>query len=202
MVTKCNIGLMVLEFNLGDINERVKQKSKLYLITLIILSSVFVNVSCKKDNMSILNESLKGSWSIDTLIIDIPSNKSSGDLRGCLLLNIFDIKEENRIDLPISIPECNTFIRSYVEDGVITIMNSKTDSNMYIARIETKNTFFQGDYKFRYYLDHQNGLLKMELSRGGIRLISRKGLLDYDRDLEKLKILESISNGGVKSDGG
>jgi len=134
--------------------------------------------SCKEK----VSRTIEGSWSIDEV------HYNEYDIRRCLLINILSFEEDFCI-LPIT-GDCDGLVE-YTKEGVWSIL--KTDSVPLVLNITTKNRIFNGNHQVIFHKDENNKLLKMELISDSLYVLCRKGLFDYDNNMQLIDELVEMS---------
>jgi hypothetical protein len=131
---------------------------------------------------------ITGWWTIDTIYY------RNFDIKPCLSLNVITFGETESV-FPYSQNSCAEVIcNSNIDQGTWNV--SKTSQNDTIPlrlKIDTKNQIFAGTHKVVFYKDDVNKLLKMEIYSDSLYVICRKGLFNYDKNIDLIENLEKLS---------
>ncbi len=136
---------------------------------------------------SIENQAVEGSWSIDEI------NYMHYDLKMCMLVNIIDF-DKDIIVLP-NFSNCDDI---FVNDRQSTWRLIKSDSVPFLMEINSKNEAFNGVYKVIFEEDREFKLFRMILLSEDVFISMRKGLFDFDNEIERYKEIVDESQRGVK----
>ncbi len=156
---------------------------KIYLLrvstSLLLLASFF---SCR----SKVEEALNGQWSIDTIIY------RQYEIRNCLSVNIISFNRDI-CDLPITRNRCEG-LNEFVRKGMAEVDYNGDSTTPLVLKIFSDNEMFGGTHRMIFRKDDENRLLKMELISDSLYLVCRKGLFDYDNNIDLVNDLIKISH--------
>lgn len=139
-------------------------------IVILTFLAVFL-VSCRNESEYLI----KGKWSIDTI------SYRENEVRGCFLSNIIEFKNEE-VDLPIAENMCDSLIKKANDRfGQWEMIDNSEKRKL---KINTPNEVFSGSHSFRFIKDEKNKLLKIELKSDNLFIIARKGLFEYDSNID------------------
>jgi|SRR6185437_2811627 len=156
----------------------------------IILSIVTLALfnSCTKSYK--VSSAIEGWWTIDTIYF------KNYNIRTCLGDNSLFFHFNKTSHFPAARNNCGTIITgSFDNTGEITLARSnfKNDTIPFRLTINTKNQLFSGVYKIAFDKDSENHLLKMELMSDKLYIICRKGLFNFDDNMDLVNELEKIT---------
>ena len=117
-------------------------------------------------------------------------------IRTCLGNNSLFFYFDKKSIFPIAGENCGNIITgSFDETGEISLVNSnlKNDTIPFRLLIKTRNRLFSGSYKIAFDKDSKNHLLKMELISDKLYIVCRKGLFDFDANVDLVNELEKIT---------
>lgn len=158
----------------------MKILSTLFIVCTLLLSS------CGNK----IDKTINGNWSIDTIYY------KNYDVRSCFYSSLIRFEDERIVKLPISENHCNEVIsNSKNEFGDWKIIQSANlkDTLPLQLKIATNNEFFSGIHHIVFYKDELNKLLKMEIWSDSLYIVCRKGLFDFDSNIDLINELEKIS---------
>jgi hemin uptake protein HemP len=153
---------------------------------LLFMFFLLLSSSCRNEVVT----TIEGSWSIDTIYY------KNYDVKNCLYVNIIDFKKDGEASFPYSGDRCKEVILiSENEFGNWKIINSSNvnDTLPFRIKIVTENQLFTGTHKIVFYKDEPNKLLKMEIWSDSLYIVCRKGLFNYDKNIDLINRLEKIS---------
>jgi hypothetical protein len=142
--------------------------------------------SCKTN----IETTVQGWWTIDTIYY------KRYDLRTCLLGNSLEFKINKQSILPVAEKNCEPVVtNSYDKLANIEITQSHNPKDTLPLRmkITTNNEVFAGMHKIVFYKDKPNRLLKMEIWSDSLYIVCRKGLFNFDKNIDLINELEKIS---------
>lgn len=149
-------------------------------IHLILIFIVLFTISCKRK----VESTISGWWSIDTIYYN------NLEIEGCLLSNSI-IFEKGNCELPITENYCGSDVASFDITGDWKIDKNEIGTFLFI---QTENKLFNGNHHIRFFKDEKNKLLMLELKSDSLYLICRKGLFDYDREINLINDLVKSTN--------
>lgn len=142
--------------------------------------------SCVRKNYRVTS-TIEGWWTMDTIIF------KNYNIRNCLGDNSLFFHFDKKSIFPAARNNCGSVITgSYDNTGEITLANSniKNDTIPFRLIVKTKNQLFSGVYKIAFDKDSKNHLLKMELVSDNLIIICRKGLFNYEKNIDLINELE------------
>jgi len=153
------------------------------LLIFVIVSACLFQ-SCNKD----INKLIVGMWSIDTIYYQ------NTDFKLCLNLNVIQLNDQS-CELPDIDNRCG-----FISKGGASYWEINWEErNPLILNIYGNNHIFNGQHTLKFKKDEINKLLKMEIESDDLLIICRKGLLDYDGNLNAIEsLLEMQSNQHAK----
>jgi len=153
---------------------------------LIISLGILFLSSCKTK----IEKTIEGWWTIDTIYF------KGYDLNGCLLGNSIEFGIHKQSLLPIAENYCEPIVRhGFDKYAKVEIIQSSipTDTMPLSMKITSENEVFSGIHKFVFYKDEANKLLKMEIWSDSLYIVCRKGLFDFDKNINLINDLEKVS---------
>jgi hypothetical protein len=133
--------------------------------------------------------------------IDIIVFKKKYNIRTCLGDNSLFFHFDKKSKLPAADDNCGDVVTGSLDNtGEITLASSnlKNDTIPFRLIINTKNQLFSGIYKIVFDKDSENHLLKMELISDNLYVVCRKGLFDFDENIDLVNELEKYLDESAK----
>ena len=137
-----------------------------------------------------ITSAIEGWWTIDTIVY------KNYNIRTCLGDNSLFFYFNKKSHFPAAENKCGSVITSSFDNtGDIALTNSplENDTIPFRLTINTKNQLFSGVYKISFDKDSENHLLKMELLSDKLYIVCRKGLFNYDENVDLVNELEKIT---------
>jgi len=147
---------------------------------LVLITLVFFFYSCS----NVIENSIKGGWSIDTI------SNNTQELISCLSLNVFEFKE---IKCTIPANYCDTITQINLQQTEVPYTVRKTDNGYYL-KFSTESIFFTDSFKVTFFKDTKEKLLKANLKSENIEIIMRKGMYNFDRNIKNTDKLIELTN--------
>lgn len=158
-------------------------KKNIFAILMLLMFS-----SCTKHQK--VASAIEGWWTMDTIIY------KNYNIRNCLGDNSLFFHFDKKSQFPVAENKCGNIITgSFDSSGDIKLTNSNLENDTIPFRltINTKNQLFSGVYKISFDKDSENHLLKMELLSDKLYIVCRKGLFNYDENVDLVNELEKIT---------
>ncbi|NMM50819.1 hypothetical protein [Marinigracilibium pacificum] len=143
---------------------------------LIIFSFIFLNLSCSSN----LDKGIIGWWTIDEIYhkdINIFSN---------ILSNSIYFYSNGTCDLPVTLENKSQ------NKGEWQIFENNPSN--YSIHIMTENKIFKGDYHMQFHNNKKDRMLMLTLESDSLIMTARKGLLNYQSNLSRIKELVEKTN--------
>ncbi|MEO6632880.1 MAG: hypothetical protein ABIN13_14190 [Mucilaginibacter sp.] len=157
---------------------------------IFVIATLLLFNSCIKENYK-MTYAIEGWWTIDTIHF-----KKKYDIRTCLGENSLFFHFDKKSNFPVAGDKCGDVVTgSFDNSGEITLVTSslKRDTIPFRLIINTKNQLFSGVYKIVFDKDSVNHLLKMELMSDDLYIVCRKGLFNFDENVDLVNELEKLT---------
>jgi hypothetical protein len=138
-----------------------------------------------------MTSTIEGWWTMDN--IHLRSNNINYNIRTCLGDNSLFFRFDKKSIFPAPGYNCGDVLTgSFDPTGEIALVNSalKNDTIPFRLIIKSKNKLFSGVYGIVFDKDPENHLLKMELKSDKLYIVCRKGLFNYDDNIDLINELE------------
>lgn len=150
----------------------------------VLMSSIcLVFSSC----YSAKNKAIDGSWSIDEI------HYEQYDINRCMLVNIVDFHRGS-----CKIPDTSNCEDEFLNNRIGTWELMETDNVPLVLIINSSNVAFNGEFKVIFEADRVAKLFRMVLVSESTFISLRKGLFDFDREIEDYSQIIEFSQRGLK----
>jgi hypothetical protein len=128
-------------------------------------------------------EIVEGIWSIDTVLF------KHQDVSNCLNLNIINLEKKTNCDFPEIWSSCKELGINDRNGRWLIVESGKGKLKIDIS----SNNFFKGSHKIIFIKDEINHLFKMQLESDNLYVVCRKGLLNFNDNIDNIDKLVRLS---------